>query len=330
MLKKLFLSAAIVALVFTACDSDSSTSPKTDDQSKENGAQQSGTINGDGADNTVVQTNPVSANTSTEVPCSVEKLSANSFVIKMKEDGAKTTITTTIAGGQAENDYVTEYDESVPMEMIRSLCESNKQEALTKNATVTCEGRTMTIHEIAGAEIGFDGALKSAQDVCKSMNAYLSENGSQNAGLPEEPGLNETPVIDTNPTTVITSDKATCQITEQTTTTLKMVMVQPDSGSITTLYEYKTDSLVTLVQFDFLPAMPQDSINAFCAEEKIGAREMEEEGAVVNVTCGDNTITERIAVPSSFNPIPFIAPEMTEYCEEIQRTGIIPDDEDDI
>lgn len=330
MLKKLFLSAAVVAFVFTACDSDSSTSPKTDDQPKENGAQQSGTINGDGADNTVVQTNPVSANTSTEVPCSVEKLSANSFVIKMKEDGAKTTITTTIAGGQAENDYVTEYDESVPMEMIQSLCESNKQEALTKNATVTCEGRTMTIHEVDDAEIGFDGALKSAQDVCKSMNAYLSEYGSQNAGLPEEPGLNESPVIDTNPTTVITSDKATCQITEQTTTTLKMVMVQPDSGSITTLYEYKTDSLVTLVQFDFLPAMPQDSINAFCAEEKIGAREVEEDGAVVDVTCDGNAITERIAMPSSFNSIPFIVPEMTAYCEEIQRTGIIPDDEDDI
>lgn len=330
MLKKLFLSAAVVAFVFTACDSDSSTSPKTDDQPKENGAQQSGTINGDGADNTVVRTNPVSANTSTEVPCSVEKLSANSFVIKMKEDGAKTTITTTIAGGQAENDYVTEYDESVPMEMIQSLCESNKQEALTKNATVTCDGRTMTIHEVDDAEIGFDGALKSAQDVCKSMNAYLSENGSQNAGLPEEPGLNESPVIDTNPTTVITSDKATCQITEQTTTTLKMVMVQPDSGSITTLYEYKTDSLVTLVQFDFLPAMPQDSINAFCAEEKIGAREVEEDGAVVDVTCDGNAITERIAMPSSFNSIPFIVPEMTAYCEEIQRTGIIPDDEDDI
>ena len=330
MLKKLFLSAAVVAFVFTACDSDSSTSPKTDDQPKENGAQQSGTINGDGADNTVVQTNPVSANTSTEVPCSVEKLSANSFVIKMKEDGAKTTITTTIAGGQTENDYVIEFNESVSMTIIQSLCESNKQEALTKNATVTCEGRTMTIHEVDDAEIGFDGALKSAQDVCKSMNAYLSENGSQNAGLPEEPGLNESPVIDTNPTTVITSDKATCQITEQTTTTLKMVMAQPDSGSITTLYEYKTDSLVTLVQFDFLPAMPQDSINAFCAEEKIGAREVEEEGAVVDVTCDGNAITERIAMPSSFNSLPFIVPEMTAYCEEIQRTGIIPDDEDDI
>ena len=72
MLKKLFLSAAIVALVFTACDSDSSTSPKNDEQPKDNGSEQSGSINGDGADNTVVQTNPVSANTSTEVPCSVE------------------------------------------------------------------------------------------------------------------------------------------------------------------------------------------------------------------------------------------------------------------
>jgi len=192
MLKKLFLSAAIVALVFTACDSESSTSPKTDDQSKE---------------------------------------------------------------------YITQ------------------QFGATENGTVEIKE----------------------------------------------------PVIDTNPTTVITSDKATCQITEQTTTTLKMVMAQPDSGSITTLYEYKMDSLVTLIQFDFLPAMPQDSINAFCAEAKVDVpREVEEEGAVVNVTCGDNTITERIAVPSSFNPLPFIAPEMTEYCEEIQRTGIIPDDEDDI
>lgn len=328
MLKKLFLSAAVVALVFTACDSDSSTSPKNDEQPKDNVSEQSGSINGDGADNTVVQTNPVSANTSTEVPCSVEKLSANSFVIKMKEDGAKTTITTTIAGGQAENDYVTEYDESVPEAMIQSLCESNKQEALTKNATVTCDGRTMKIHEIAGAEIGFDGALESAKEVCKTMNAYLSENSGVN--LPEEPGSNETPVIDDpNPNAFSTSGKATCKITQKTGTAFEMVAVQPDSGSITTLYEYKMDSLVTLIQFDFLPAMPLDSINAFCAEAKVDAGEVEEDGAVVNVTCGDNTITERIAVPSSFNPLPFIAPEMTEYCEEIQRTGVIPDDDEE-
>ncbi|PWJ67197.1 hypothetical protein SAMN05720473_10167 [Fibrobacter sp. UWB15] len=329
MLKKLFLSAAIVALVFTACDSDSSTSPKNDEQPKDNVSEQSGTTNGDDANSSIVKTDPVSANTSTEVPCSVEKLSANSFVIKMKEDGAKTTITTTIAGGQAENDYVTEYDESVPEAMIQSLCESNKQEALTKNATVTCDGRTMKIHEIAGAEIGFDGALESAKEVCKTMNAYLSENSDVN--LPEEPGSNETPVIDDpNPNAFSTSGKATCKITQKTGTAFEMVAVQPDSGSITTLYEYKMDSLVTLIQFDFLPAMPLDSINAFCAEAKVDAGEVEEDGAVVNVTCGDNTITERIAVPSSFNPLPFIAPEMTEYCEEIQRTGIIPDDEDDI
>jgi hypothetical protein len=187
----------------------------------------------------------------------------------------------------------------------------------------------MKIHEIAGAEIGFDGALESAKEVCKTMNAYLSENSDVN--LPEEPGSNETPVIDDpNPNAFSTSGKATCKITQKTGTAFEMVAVQPDSGSITTLYEYKMDSLVTLIQFDFLPAMPLDSINAFCAEAKVDAGEVEEDGAVVNVTCGDNTITERIAVPSSFNPLPFIAPEMTEYCEEIQRTGIIPDDEDDI
>lgn len=330
MLKKVFLSAMVAALALTACDSDSSTSPKNDEQPKGNVSEQPGTINGDGANNTVVKTDPVSANTSAEVPCSVEKTSANSFVMKMQEEGVLTTITTTIVGGQAEIDYVSVYDASVPEATIEQICAANKQEALEKSAAVTCEGRTMTIHEVDDAEIGFDGALKSAENVCKSMNAYLSENTSQNAGLSEETGLNESPVIDTNPTTDITSDKATCQVTEQTTTTLKMVMVQPDSGTIYTSYEYKDGTFETVMRFEFLSTMSLEEINNFCAESKAEGAEMAAEaGVVMDVNCEDYGITMTITEQAPMNVMPYLAKDMIEYCNEIQETGVIPEDDDE-
>ena len=318
MLKKLFLSAAIVALVFTACDSDSSTSPKNDEQPKDNVSEQSGSINGDGADNTVVQTNPVSANTSTEVPCSVEKLSANSFLMTMKEDGAVSRITTTIVGDQAEIDYVTEYGESVPTATIQALCESNKQEALTKNATVTCDGRTMTIHEVDGAEIGFDGALESAKQVCKSMNAYLSENSSD----PEEP--NQTPV--SNPGA---SGKATCQVVENTDTFFKMVAIQPDSVTMSISMEYKDGLVVTTGEIVFEDTFAQTDVDKYCAEAKAEIAAAEEE-VELDVVCDGRKIVESYSEEYPMNILPYAVPEMKASCDEIQRTGIIPDDEDDI
>lgn len=317
MLKKLFLSAAIVALVFTACDSDSSTSPKNDEQPKDNVSEQSGSINGDGADNTVVQTNPVSANTSTEVPCSVEKLSANSFLMTMKEDGAVSRITTTIVGDQAEIDYVTEYGESVPTATIQALCESNKQEALTKNATVTCDGRTMTIHEVDGAEIGFDGALESAKQVCKSMNAYLSENSSD----PEEP--NQTPV--SNPGA---SGKATCQVVENTDTFFKMVAIQPDSVTMSISMEYKDGLVVTTGEIVFEDTFAQTDVDKYCAEAKAEIAAAAEE-VELDVVCDGRKIVESYSEEYPMNILPYAVPEMKASCDEIQRTGVIPDDDEE-
>ena len=328
MLKKLFLPAAVMAMVFTACESDSSTSPKTDGQLQGNGTEQSGEINNNGANNATVKTDPVSADASSGAPCSVEQLSANSFVMTMKEDGVVTKITTAIAGDQAKIDYVSIYDESVSMAMIQSLCESNKQEALTKNATVTCEGRTMTIHEVSAAEIGFDGALESAKNVCKEMNAYFSKNDSNQTN----PGLNADPVIDNpdqTPGLDQGSGRATCQITENSTNMLKMVAVQPDSGSIYTSYEYKNETLVTEIRFEFLPTVSLSEINEFCAETKADVVEMFEEGAVADVDCDDHSMTTVITEPSSINVLPYLAKEMVEYCNEIQRTGVIPEDDED-
>ncbi|WP_405338925.1 hypothetical protein [Fibrobacter sp.] len=329
MLKKLFLPAAVMAMVFTACDSDSSTSPKTDDQPQGTGTEQSGAINGDANNNTVVKTDPASANASSGAPCTVEKLSANSFIMTMKQDGAVTKVTTTIIGDRAEIDYVSVYDESVPLATVQSLCESNKQEALAEeNATVTCEGRTMTAHEVGDAEIGFGGALQSAENACKEMNAYFSDNNPDQT----DPGQNTDPVID-NPNQTPGLDqgsgRATCQITENSTNMLKMVAVQPDSGSIYTSYEYKNETLVTEIRFEFLPTVSLSEINEFCAETKADVVDMFEEGAVADVDCDDHSMTTVITEPSSINVLPYLAKEMVEYCNEIQRTGVIPEDDED-
>lgn len=340
MLKKVFLSAAVAALVLTACDSDNSTSAKNDDQPAANPAKTSDSVSVVKED---VSQTPISGNTgsdsqenvavSADVPCSVEKTSANSFVMIMNDDAVVTKITTKIVDGQAEIDYVSVYDESVSTATVQSVCESNKQEAQEEeNATVTCEGRTIKIHQVDDAEIGFEGALESAKNVCKQMNAYQSENNYSEPGeQAEQPGENGQLSGDPNPTPVSNSGKATCQITEKTTNTLKMVMVQPDSGTIYMSYEYANATFVTEARFEFLTTMPMDRINQYCNEAKADALEMaeEEEGIVADVNCDGYSISETITEPASMNVLPFIAPEMTKYCEEIQKTGVIPDDDDD-
>lgn len=74
MLKKLFLSAAMAAFVFTACDSESSTSPKDEDRPQVNNTDQSGEANNNAAENNVAVNNDAgNSNASADVPCSVEK-----------------------------------------------------------------------------------------------------------------------------------------------------------------------------------------------------------------------------------------------------------------
>ena len=319
MLKKLFLSAAVVALVFTACDSDSSTSPKNDDQPKGNSTEQSGVEQSGPTNNSTAEIKEtVATDAGAEVPCSVEKLSANSFLMTMKEDGAVSRITTTIVGDQAEIDYVTEYGESVPTATIQALCESNKQEALTKNATVTCDGRTMTIHEVDGAEIGFDGALESAKQVCKSMNAYLSENSSD----PEEP--DQTPV--SNPGA---SGKATCQVVENTDTFFKMVAIQPDSVTMSISMEYKDGLVVTTGEIVFEDTFAQTDVDKYCAEAKAEIAAAAEEEVELDVVCDGRKIVESYSEEYPMNILPYAVPEMKASCDEIQRTGVIPDDDEE-
>lgn len=299
MLKKVFLSAAVAALVFTACDSDSSTSPKDENRPQVNNTDQSGTTN----NNTAENNDAGNSNASADVPCSVEKTSANSFVMKIDDGSSLSTVTTTIVGGQAEIDYVTVYDESVPATKIQALCEVNKQEALTKNATVTCEDHSMTIHEVEDAEMGFDDALKSAEEVCKTMNAYLSE----------------------------TSDSgATCSVTKDLSDYFQIAAVQPDSGTMYFSLEYKNEMFLVTTEYVFENTVPQAEIDEFCAEVKAETLDLgTATGLETNVECDGRTVTqyvsEEVSAEAADRYFSETVAKMKAYCKEVQRTGVIPD-----
>ena len=294
----------MAAFVFTACDSESSTSPKDENRPQVNNTDQSGEANNNAAENNAAVNNDAgNSNASADVPCSVEKTSANSFVMKIDDGSSLSTVTTTIAGGQAEIDYVTVYDASVPATKIEALCEVNKQEALTKNATVTCEDHSMTIHEVEDAEMGFDDALKSAEDVCKTMNAYLSE----------------------------TSDTgATCSVTKDLSDYFQFVAVQPDSGTMYFSLEYKNGILLVTTEYVFENTVSQAEIDEFCAEVKAETLDL---GAVTgletNVECDGRMVTQYVSEEVSAGKIDRYFSEtvadMKAYCNEIQRTGVIPD-----
>ena len=100
MFKKFFLSAAVVALIFTGCDSDSSTAPSST-------TKDSGAVKG------ALDRHEYSEKTD-DGNCVVTKLSANSFSITYNQEGAATKIVSTIDGSTIEIEYQSTYGKSVP------------------------------------------------------------------------------------------------------------------------------------------------------------------------------------------------------------------------
>lgn len=337
MLKKVFLSAAVAALVFTACDSDSSTSPKTDNESAVN---PSNTTNS--SDSTVIKGNAENIKHDTiwaadnaganavSIGCKIEKTSANTLMMTFRDDeGCTTTITSTLTGNKVENSYVAVYDDTVSMEKIQTLCEENRQEALETGATLVCDGRTMSLKENDETDMSFEAVYSSAKLTCDQINTYFREQGlivdDPNEGVnttPEQPDLNEN-------STATPSDRATCKVTENTETAFKMVAVQPDSATLSASVEYIDGALVTTSRVDFVMTVPLSKIESYCAESKADAAEAEEEGMTVEITCDGYTITGRYVQEVPMNLLSYITPEMKASCDEIQRTGVIPDDDEE-
>ena len=120
--------------------------------------------------------------------------------------------------------------------------------------------------------------------------------------------------------------RATCDVLQDTDDAFKMVVVAPDSVTMTFEATYKKNifTLSGIAEFD--PNVPQSVIDQECAKAKAEAAE---DGDGTVVTCNGNNITELFSGSIPTNMVPLVAPTLIEQCDIIQETGVIPEDDDD-
>ena len=296
MLKKFFLSAAITALLFTGCDSDSSTAPSStvkEDRSVKEALDKK-------------EQKDVGSYDEDEGDCVVKKLSANSFSMTMKESGVTTKITSTFVGDRVENEYYTTYAESVPMSSIQSWCEENKEEAKTKNATVTCSGRTMTIKEIEEAYLTFEDALISAKRTCNQIDdTDEDEPDSLEIITPEE------------------DHPAVCS-SRKTETSFVMRAEDQDSVRFEATAEYEGGLYTFVIELEFASKVSMSDIEEACDDLQVMYSEGADESESVQVVCNNRMIMVSGREVTDENPISKIAANLSDFCNEIDLTGEFP------
>lgn len=302
MIKKVFLSVAVATLVFTACDSGNTTSPKLDAESNSDvspsNSSPSDSLKGGNVENDSTS-KTVNALEAGKVGCTYEKLSETSIVETFKELDVVTTVTATIKGATQEIEYYSTYANSVAMDYIQSLCEKNKGEAAVehKNATVECGYRTMTIKEIVPA-MSIDALVQSAKNTCEEFNAKLSDV--------------EVPVKNAN--CFMQSDE----------TAISLVIQVPDSINVAYEAKYNDDVLTEKNFVTFEENISKREIEKACDNAKANEIEFSTSGETRKVTCQEYLIKTVETKKSSENPVETLAPEMQEYCDEITRTGKYP------
>lgn len=123
--------------------------------------------------------------------------------------------------------------------------------------------------------------------------------------------------------------KATCAITQNEENAFEMIMDKPDSGTVTISMTYEngffTNSSVTV----FDESVSQSELDAACAETKSDANGDEAEGFTSTVTCEGNTIRTESTMQVMINPMTIggLTSSFVEMCEQVQKTGTIPDDD---
>ena len=337
MLNRVFLAVAVAAVLFTGCDSDSSTSPKREDLPESSSA-------GDLSSSSVALSS--SSRRDTELPkdlgenknsgevaqgdtivgygmddpfnvgCSVHVVSGNSFMIAMKQGVATTYITTIVSGYNIVYDYEMVFVDSIPSTYVQLMCETVKEDS-DENARVTCIDHKVLIHTQSDSEMDFEEALKSADDFCEQINSGID----MDTGMVSFPLDNLLQTKDKKDTLQKVGN-ATCQVTEDTKTSFKMVAADPDSASETISLELQNDSIFVLAEFEFVERIPQSTADAFCEEMK------EDEDQAFQIVCDGRRFTETGILDLGSEFFGEIVNEMKKSCNRIQKTGNFFDDDD--
>lgn len=123
--------------------------------------------------------------------------------------------------------------------------------------------------------------------------------------------------------------KATCAITQNEENAFEMIMDKPDSGTVTISMTYENGLFTNSSVAVFDESVSQSELDVACAEAKSDANGDEAEGFTSTVTCEGNTIRTESTMQVMINPMTIggLTSSFVEMCEQVQKTGIIPDDD---
>ena len=341
MVKKLLSTSAVAALVFAACSTEDPVAPTPDFSTDSSSSIQEyqGFLSSDAnisssdiySSSSAVFVNDTNfmgedAANFTKNDCYVLSNAAENkvdlYMIYAGEALNKTTMTL-LPGNQVEMETTVLYDTKISDAKVKQYCEEAKEDALAeKGATVVCSKRSVTAKQTKPTNgETFEEVVEESQEMCDLWRMMFPESSSSaQIIIPERSSSSQYIPPKTE------NGKVTCDVVEDDESTFQMVIVDPDSVTMT-LTATNTNGLFSLNAVAvFAPNVPQSVIDKECANAKAEAAE-EEDGEAV-VTCNGNVITETESMFVGQNLLNLIAPTLIAVCDEIQKTGIIPEDEE--
>lgn len=198
---------------------------------------------------------------------------------------------------------------------IDYFCEDYRTvEIYDSNARVSCDGNTITFSYIETDP--YSNFKQSKDDAIAECN-LIQQKGSFNT---EDTGDTPLPEGDGSDNS---KGKATCKISKNSDTEFEMTVSDADTATMSISVAYIDGILEESTTTVFNENLPQSFIDQECAEAKEDALN-DEVGSIV--TCEGNTVSGSFKMEYPMNPIYVIKSELVAMCNDIQETGIIPDD----
>lgn len=350
MIKKFLPITAVTTLAFMACSPDESSSPIApiaESSSSIQGVENPNSANSiassssefqNNSSSSVAKTNESSSSVNqtssssngnqlqhfTKNECSVTKLSDNVVVMDFTVANSESVqMKMTLVGTDVEMDMVTTYDAFVSNSEVEQTCAEAKEKAAGyKNASVTCDGHTITVKYIDSANgQTADDVVESSNQLCSLMNLVEAFGSSSSTTNPSSLSSSSFQVPVSNKEK---PNDAVCEVFVDLDTAFVMTAVKPDSIIININMNYNRGTLVMSEVMQFADAIPETTISEICNQAKEDARKDPLSGTVY---CNGKNITQSLTL-TTVNSIPVSAPDFIADCDEINATGILVEDED--
>ena len=236
---------------------------------------------------------------------------------------------TLLPGNLVEMESTVLYDSKISDAKVKQYCEEAKEDALSEGSTVICERRAVTAKQTQPTNgETLEEVAEKAQEMCDLMKlmfpdmqspSSMESSSSAQILLPQSSSSAYIPPKTEN-------GRATCDVLQDTDNAFKMVIVAPDSVTMTFEATYQKNIFTLLGIAEFAPNIPQSVIDQECVKSKAEAAE-DDDGTIV--TCNGNVITEKLSGAVMDNMVPLVAPTLIAQCDIIQETGVIPEDDED-